>query len=88
MSQQKLRDASEELRDVLNAVDSDVRQQLQDQAKALADLADQQRGPDHGRVARHQQKLRDIKREAPAAADAIDRANNRINEYRETIEGV
>lgn len=88
MSQEKLREASQVLRDASESTEGEVRERLQSGADALADLADAERGPDHGQVARHQQKLREIAEAASDVEDSIDRANALLNEYRETVEGV
>jgi hypothetical protein len=78
MSQAKLREASK-------SIEGDPAERLRTQADALAGHADAERGPDHGQVARHQEKLRAIKVDADAVTDEIDRAYALCNEYRETI---
>ncbi len=88
MDQEKLRKASEVLRDAAESIEGEPAERLHAQADALASHADAERGPDHGGVARHQEKLRSIKADADAVADEIDRAYALCNEYRETVEGV
>jgi hypothetical protein len=88
MSQEKLREAGEILRAAIESVEGESADRLQTQADALTKHAAAERGPDHGQVARHQEKLREIKAEASAVAGEIDRAYALLNEYRETIEGV
>lgn len=88
MDLEKLREASNVLREAADSVGGTAGEHLRTQADELGNLADRERGPDHGRVARHQQKLRDIKEDEPSAADAVKAANKRLNEYRETVEGV
>jgi hypothetical protein len=88
MSQSKLREASEILREASESIEGEPAERLRTQADALADHADAERGPDHGQVARHQEKLREIKANADAVAEEIDRAYALCNEYRETVEGV
>jgi len=88
MSQSKLREASEILRTASESIEGDPAERLRAQADALADHAGADRGPDHGQVARHQEKLREVKADAGAVVDEIDRAYALCNEYRETIEGV
>lgn len=88
MSLQKLREASDALREAATSIEGASGDRLQEHADRLANLAERDRGPDHGAVARYQQKLRDIKEDEPAAADAVDEANERLNEYRQTVEGV
>lgn len=88
MGQSKLHDASEILREASESAEGEPAERLRTQADALANHADAERGPDHGQVARHQGKLREIKEDAAAVAEEIDRAYTLCNEYRETIEGV
>jgi len=88
MSQEKLREAGDVRREASESIEGEVSGRLRDQADALGELADAERGPDHGRVARHQQKLREIGGDAAEVEDRIDRANALLNEYRETVEGV
>lgn len=88
MRQEKLREASTALREASGTADGEASERLQAQADALAELAGADRGPDHGRVARHQQKLREIEATASEVGDSIDRANALLNEYRETVDGV
>lgn len=88
MSQEKLREASDVLREASESTDGEASERLRTQADALAELADAKRGPDHGRVARHQQKLREIEATASEVGDGIERANALLDEYRETVEGV
>lgn len=88
MSQEKLREASQVLRDASESTEGEATERLRNRADALADLAEATRGPDHGQVARHQQKLREIAEAASEAQDSIDRANALLDEYRETVEGV
>lgn len=89
MAREELTAASQVLdRAAETAEDTGVVERLRTQSAELATLADREQGPDHGGLARHQQKLRDIKAEAPETAEFIDEANEQINAYRETIEGV
>ncbi|QHS16255.1 hypothetical protein GWK26_03310 [haloarchaeon 3A1-DGR] len=88
MSIEKLHEASDVLREAATAVEGPAADRLTERADRLAALADRDRGPDHGTVARLQQKLKDLKADEPAAADAVDEANALLNEYRETVEGV
>ncbi|WP_096389038.1 DUF7553 family protein [Halopenitus persicus] len=88
MSTEKLHDASDVLREAATAIEGPADERLTEQADRLATLAERDRGPDHGTVARLQQKLKDVKSDDPDAADAVDEANALLNEYRETVEGV
>ncbi len=88
MSTEKIRDASAVLAEASRSVEGEEADRLKDQAESLSSLAERDRGPDHGRIARHQQKLKDIQGDHPSTADAVDEANALLNEYRETIDGV
>lgn len=88
MDRAKLREASDVLNEAAESVQGTTGDRLREQAEQLADLATRTHGPDHGRIARVQQKLTDIEADEPAAADAIDEAYELLNEYRETVEGV
>lgn len=89
MAREELTAASQVLEQAAEtADDTGVVERLETQAAELEALAGREQGPDHGGLARHQQKLRDIKEEAPETAESIDKANDHINAYRETIEGV
>lgn len=90
MTSEEIREASEVLDQAAERTDDeDLRERLTEQADQLAALAERDRGPDHGRVARHQGSLRDIKADAGGALDEpIDEANDLLNAYRETVEGV
>jgi predicted metal-dependent hydrolase len=90
MTSEEIREASEVLeRAAADVDDENLRERLSEQADQLAALAERDRGPDHGRVARHQGSLRDIRADAGGALDEeIDAANDLLNAYRETVEGV
>lgn len=90
MAIEEIQEASDVLdRAAASVDDDDLRERLETQAGQLADLAARDRGPDHGRVARHQAALREIKADADGELDEpIDEANDLLNAYRETVEGV
>lgn len=88
MDLEKIQEASKVLHEAAESVEGTGSERLREQAEELEKLSNQDRGPDHGQIARYQQKLRDIKEDAPSVADAVDEANERLNEYRETVEGV
>jgi hypothetical protein len=55
----------------------------------LGSLADQDRDVDHGRLARIQSGLAEIRPDVDdSIAATIDEANDELNTFRETIEGV
>ncbi len=67
----------------------DARETLTDIADQLRRLADADRGPDHGRLARIEAKLDTVQTsESDEVAVAIDEALDEIHAYRETVEGV
>lgn len=89
MARDELREASKLLDEAVSDVEEpDARDRLREQAAQLDQLATRDQGPDHGRLDRHQHALRTIKTDAPEVADTVDEANELINAYRETIEGV
>ena len=72
-----------------DATDADARDTLSELSDQLGRLADAERGPDHGRLARIEAKLDDVQTSASDdVAVAIDEALSEIHAYRETIEGV
>lgn len=89
MTREELSEASEILAAAADDVGGEAGDRLQEQARQLDDLAERERGPDHGRLDRHQQALRDVKAEVDDdVASRIDEANDLINAHRETLEGV
>lgn len=92
MTIDELEDASEALREAAEDTDvAELRERLERQADQLGTLAERDRdhGPDHGRIARHQEAIRSIGEDADGALDQhLATANDRLNAYRETIEGV
>lgn len=91
MVREDLRAASDHLRAAaVAATDPDHEERLYDQSDALAELATADQGPDHGRLARIQQKLSDIADETTddEAVANIQDAKESVTAYRETVEGV
>jgi len=90
MVREALKRASDRLRDASEAADDDaVRDRLYDQSDEFARLATADRGPDHGRLARHENVLAEIKENAnDAAGEYIDEAKEAITAYREDLPGV
>ena len=90
MSREQLTAASETLRATSEDVANEAaRERLTDQADQLAKLADGERGPDHGRLARHENALAEIKALlGPEHEGKIDEALNQMRAYRETVEGI
>lgn len=78
---------SDELAAAAEVADGDERDRLERQAEQFADLAET--GADHGRLARHENALREIEAATgDEVGERIDAAMEAITAYRETIEGV
>ena len=89
MPREELAEAAELLERAAETAGGDAGEALRTQAEQLSALAERERGPDHGRLDRHQQALRDVRPNVPGAvADSIDEANALITEYRSTLPGV
>jgi hypothetical protein len=89
MSREPLQRASEILQRASDAATGDAADRLEDQAAAFAAHAESERGPDHGRLARHENHLHELEDDVDEAVqDLIDDAFDAIHDYRETIEGV
>jgi hypothetical protein len=89
MSQQLLEAASEQLRIAAEGTDGDVRKRISDQADALATLATQEYGADHGRLARHMHALAELAEETDGSTqDAIRDARSTLATFRKGVDGV
>ncbi|WP_435068133.1 DUF7553 family protein [Haloplanus sp. C73] len=87
MGHEQLERATEALRAATELATGEAADRLAKQAEQFEKLAES--GADHGRLARHENALREIQSEADeAVADHIDEAMSAITAYRETIEGV
>jgi len=87
MAHEELQRASEELQVAAEAADGEERERLEGQAESFAKLAEH--GADHGRLARHENALREIKAATDeAVGEHVDAAMASITAYRETLEGV
>lgn len=87
MTREPLADAGELLASIDAAGEAGDR--LDGLAEQLETLATAERGPDHGRLARIQNALSEVKAEVDDdAAATIDEAVERILDYRETVQGV
>jgi hypothetical protein len=87
MAHEQLERANEELTAAAELADGDERDRLERQAEQFVNLAET--GADHGRLARHENALREIKAATGEdVGDRIDAAMEAITAYRETIEGV
>ncbi|MFB6127784.1 MAG: hypothetical protein ABEJ79_10900 [Halolamina sp.] len=89
MTREKLQAASDALRQAAVAADDDRRERLYDLSNDLATLANADRGPDHGRLARLTNAIESAR---DGAGDAVDdhaaEARTAIDDYRETVDGV
>ncbi|WP_276302446.1 DUF7553 family protein [Halorussus lipolyticus] len=86
----ELRDAGEELTAVSERIsDDETAERLDGFADQLRQMADADRGPDHGRLDRVMHGLREIAADLDGEdADAVTEARSRVRSYRETVEGV
>jgi hypothetical protein len=88
MTRQELATASDRLASAAENSGADA-ERLSDLADQLDTLADRDRGPDHGRLARIESALDDIQHDASDdVAVTIDEALDAIHDFRETLEGV
>ncbi|WP_256393093.1 DUF7553 family protein [Natronoarchaeum rubrum] len=92
MAHDKLGDASDALRDASEAAGTDeLRERLHERSDALATLADKERKPDHGRLAREDGILRDVLADHDATEEVsenVETAREKIREFREDLPGV
>jgi len=81
--------ASEALDDAADHASDDRAAGLTETAETLAALADRDHGADHGRLARIEYTLRELKDGSEAAVeDSIDAALGHIKAFRKTVDGV
>lgn len=89
MVRDDLRSASEHLRAASSAAAGETSERLSGQAEDFERHATADRGPDHGRLARHESILTTIADEEDGeVADHVEAALADIRAYRETVEGV
>lgn len=89
MTHDELASASDHLERAAAAADGDRADRLRKQATAMADLSAASRGADHGRLARHEHRLRELSDGADdAVREEVDAAMAAISAFRETVEGV
>jgi len=90
MPREQLQAASEALRNASEqTTDSALQKRLHEQSDQFARLATADRGPDHGRLARHLNVLSEIRESLDGdAAALVDDAEEAITAYRETVDGV
>ena len=90
MGHENLQRASELLEAAADAAThEDAAERLQKQADEFASHAESERGPDHGRLARHERILTEVaEAEGGTVAAKIDDALDAIRAYRATVDGV
>ncbi|MHB9285483.1 hypothetical protein ACKVMT_00405 [Halobacteriales archaeon Cl-PHB] len=89
MTREALATAADLLADAADAADGDASDRLTDIADQVEDRATAERGPDHGRMARWQTALGDLKADVDdEVAATIESALEEIRDYRSTVEGV
>ena len=89
MTRDSLADASELLESAADAVDGDAAERLDSLSDQLDTLAERDRDPDHGRLARIESGLDEIQADASdEVAATIEDALGAIRDFRETLEGV
>ena len=89
MTREPLQRASDILQEASEAASGEAADRLEDQASAFATHAESERGPDHGRLARHENHLHELADDVDdAVGELIEDAFDAIHDYRETIEGV
>jgi len=85
----ELESAAAALSDARERCEADAhRERLEGLEDQLSTLAGGGRGADHGRLARIQAAIGEVREAAPEAADALAEADDLIDAYRETVEGV
>lgn len=89
MTREKLQEASDELRQAAESTDDEeLQQRIHDQSSQLAELAEAEQGPDHGRLARHMNALAEIADAVDDGQDHVEDAREAVADYRSTVEGV
>ncbi|AEH35985.1 DUF7553 family protein [Halopiger xanaduensis] len=90
MSREHLADAAESLQTAADATSNDdARERLENQSSEFEDLANADRGPDHGKLARHEHILTDIAdEEGGEVAEHVEEALESIRAFRSTVDGV
>lgn len=89
MTRERLRTAGELLADASRDADADLGERIGGLADQLDDLADADRGPDHGRIARLENALDEIEAQLDGdARENVQEAHEHLSEYRSTVSGV
>lgn len=90
MTRSQLQTASDHLSTAAEKTDEESqRERLTDLADQIETLAEADHGPDHGRLARFENALLEINRDASAAVvKEVTAAHEALKEYRSGVEGV
>ena len=90
MTREELATASDLLGSAAESTDNDDdADRLESLSDQLADLAEAERGPDHGRLARIENALNDLSESTSGdTVETIDDAHDQVTEYRSGVEGV
>ena len=89
MTRAELSEASDLCRQAAEETTGEARERLYEQSNQLATLADRDRGPDHGRLARHMNALDELAADLDGeAADVVSEARDLVGEYRQGVAGV
>lgn len=86
MTRDELVTASEALEQAAADADAEYSGRIEEQAEALKQLAERDRGPDQGRLDRHMNILGELHDETDN--DDIERALEQVREYRTGVGGV
>ena len=85
----ELRSAAESLETARDRADSDAADRLDGFAERVRGMADGDRGPDHGSLARLEHGLQDVRDElGDEGTEAVAEALADVRAYRETVDGV
>jgi hypothetical protein len=89
MSKDWLRVAGDMVERAAGEADGEPVERLRNLGEQLHSLADRERGPDHGRIARIENILDEVEAEVgDAASEHIQQAREEVVRYRGTVEGV
>lgn len=90
MTREELATASELLGEAAESTDNeDYAERLESLSDQVADLAEAERGPDHGRLARLENALNDLSESTSGdTVETINDAHHHVKEYRSGVEGV
>ena len=89
MTREQLATASDLLESAADDASGDASDRLGDVANQLDQLSTADRGPDHGRLARIQNALGEVKADVDdATVETIEDALDEIVAYRETVDGI